>query len=419
MMNSVRQPAWYITIAFLLLFAPVAFSQGHGLEYYVDHAMDNSPLLKDYHNQVASNRIDSERIRAGYRPQVTGNGNSSFAPIIHGFGYDGVITNQGNVTALVNANLALASKKNLHAQFQTLGLQSEGIENTARIGEQDLKRSVTTQYVTTYGDMQQLKFTREIYKLMQVEDTLLKQLTEKNVYRQTDYLTFLVTMQQQDLSMRQLTIQFRNDLATLNYLSGIEDTAASDLSEPAIRLNPLPQPENSVFFRQYSIDSMQLVNQRTILDLGYRPKVHLFADAGYNTSFQSLNPYKNFGTSFGAAVTVPIYDGRQRKLQYRKLDISERTRQGYKEFFTHQYNQQIAQLANQLRLTEELIDQINHQIKYSEGLIQVNTKLLTTGDVRIADLIIALNNYLTAKNLLTQNSINRWQIISQINYWNR
>jgi len=320
---------------------------------------------------------------------------------------------------LVNADLALVGRKNLNAQFRTLGIQSQGLENTSRISEQDLKRSITTQYITAYGDLQQLNFTQEIYGLLQKEDTLLKQLTEKNVYRQTDYLTFLVTLQQQELSMRQLNIQFRNDLATLNYLSGIEDTATAALQEPAISLDQLPAPENSVFFRQYSLDSLQLVNQRTIIDLSYRPKVHLFADAGYNSSFQSPAPYKNFGTSFGASLTVPIYDGRQRKLQYRKLEISERTRQGYKEFFTHQYNQQIAQLTNQLRATEELIGQINHQIKYSEGLIQVNAKLMATGDVRIADLVIALNNYLTAKNLLTQNTINRWQIISQINYWNR
>jgi hypothetical protein len=45
--------------------------------------------------------------------------------------------------------------------------------------------------------------------------------------------------------------------------------------------------------------------------------------------------------------------------------------------------------------------------------------LLETGDARIADLVIALNNYLTAKNLLTQNTVSRLQIINQINYWNR
>jgi outer membrane protein TolC len=146
--------------------------------------------------------------------------------------------------------------------------------------------------------------------------------------------------------------------------------------------------------------------------------LNVFADAGYVSSLLTL-PYKNFGTSFGFNLSVPIYDGRQRKLQYRKIQISEETRKGYRDFFKKQYSQQVAQLMKQLQSTQELIDQINKQIKYSEGLIQVNTKLLVTGDVRIADLIIALNNYLTAKNLLTQNTVNRLQLINQINYWNR
>ena len=118
-------------------------------------------------------------------------------------------------------------------------------------------------------------------------------------------------------------------------------------------------------------------------------------------------------------MTVPIYDGHQRQIQYAKLDIAERTRSGYKDFFTRQYSQQIAQLMQQLRATEELIGQINDQLKYTEALITVNGKLLGTGDARIADYILALSNYLNAKNLLTQNNITRLQIINQINYWNR
>jgi hypothetical protein len=133
----------------------------------------------------------------------------------------------------------------------------------------------------------------------------------------------------------------------------------------------------------------------------------------------SYLPYKNFGTSFGFGVTVPIYDGHQRKLQYGKINIEERTRGNYKSFFLSQYKQQIALLTQQLNATEELIGEINDQIRYSESLIKVNKQLLETGDAKIADYIIAFGNYLNAKNLLTQNHVNRLQIINQINYWNR
>jgi len=402
----------------LLSFTPVLLAQSRGIDYYLDQALRNSPLLKDYQNQVLTNQLDSQRIRASYKPQVAGTSNNMYAPVLNGFGYDNAITNGGNVTAVVGVNQALVSRKNLGTQFETLHIQNQGIENAAKISEQDLKRTIIAQYISTYGSLQQLIFTRGIDTLLTKEERILKILTEKNVYRQTDYLTFLVTLKQQELAVRQLGIQYRNDNATLNYLSGIEDTATTLLQEPALTMNTLPGPEHSVFFRKYELDSLQLTNSRALVDFSYKPKVNLFADGGYNSSL-AFEGYKNWGTSFGINITVPIYDGKQKKLQYSKLDIAERTRAGYKDFYKKQYSQQIAQLSQQLKGTEELIGDINQQIKYAEGLINVNVKLLETGDAKIADLVIALNNYLTAKNLLIQNNVSRLQIINQINYWNR
>ena len=45
--------------------------------------------------------------------------------------------------------------------------------------------------------------------------------------------------------------------------------------------------------------------------------------------------------------------------------------------------------------------------------------LSETGDARMADYLLAIGNYLTAKNAIRQNTINKLQIINQINYWNR
>jgi outer membrane protein TolC len=395
-----------------------SFSQKSTLDFYIQQALGNSPLMKDYQNQIQSNLVDSLRIKATYKPQVTGNSSDSYFPVINGFGYDGVITNGSQVSALVTVNQTLVSKKNLSAQFQNLRLQNEGITNNAKISEQDLIRTITAQYLTTYGTLQQLNLAKEVNELLKKEVDVLKTLTEHNVYRQTDYLTLLVTVQQQELSMKQLAIQFRNDYATLNYLSGIIDTAAVPLQEPSLIIRALPDPDNSVFFQKYTLDSLQLAHNRVLIDFNYKPKLDLYANGGYLSSF-AYRAYKNFGTGFGLDLTVPIYDGKQRKLQYSKLDIAERTRKSYKSFYQNQYYQQVAQLKQQLQATESLIGDINNQIKYSEGLIQVNAKLLTTGDAKIADMVIALDNYLAAKNLLTQNKISRLQIINQINYWNR
>ena len=155
-----------------------------------------------------------------------------------------------------------------------------------------------------------------------------------------------------------------------------------------------------------------------MVEFNYKPKVNLYADAGYLSSFADL-PYKNFGTSFGVNITVPIYDGNQKKMQHDKLSIAEQTRQNYRDYFKKQFDQQVAQLAQQLQATQQLINQTDKQIKYTQTLIEANRKLLETGDVRMADYILAIGNYLTTKNLVTQNTINKLQLINQINYWNK
>jgi glutaredoxin 2 len=146
--------------------------------------------------------------------------------------------------------------------------------------------------------------------------------------------------------------------------------------------------------------------------------VGAYADGGYTSSLQ-ITPYKNFGFSAGISLIIPIYDGHQKQMKYSKINLQERTRQNNREFFINQYNQQIAILKQQLYSTSLLTHKINQQITYTNTLITANGQLLQTGDITMKDYILALNNYLNAKNLLTQNNISKLRIINQINYWNR
>jgi outer membrane protein TolC len=393
-------------------------AQDKTLDYYIDAGLQTSPLLKDYQNQVQLNRIDSARIAAGYKPQVNGISTNSYSPVINGYGYDGAITNFGTFSQLVTANKQLVSKANISNQFGGVRLLSDSVRIASKITEQDLKKAITTQYIIAYGSWQQYQFNREVYNLLSSEDTLLKKLTQATVYRQTDYLTFLVTLQQQKVAVTSARNQFQTDFATLNYVSGLFDTAFTPLTAPALEVNTMLEAENTVFYDKYRVDSLLLRNADAQVDFSYKPKVNLYADGGFVSSF-TYQAYKNWGTSFGVNLSVPIYDGRQRKMQHTKIAIAEQTRQNYQSFFVTQYNQQLAQLAQQLQNAQQLINETTGQLKYVESLIKANGKLLATGDVRIADYIIAINNYLNAKNIILQNTVNKLLIISQINYWNR
>jgi len=409
---------WFFSIVLCAFTYSATLAQTNSLDRYLQIAKTNSPLLKDLQNQIASSQVDSLRLKAGLKPQVNLNSGGLYAPIVNGYGYSEAITNNHTLNGLMQVNQTIVGKNNIEAQVAAITLQTLSLSNATKISEQDLKKAITAQYITAYGDLLQYKFSREIVDLLTKEESILKQLTRNNVYRQSDYLTFLVTLKQQELQVTQSRSLYKNDFATLNYLAGIEDTTIMDLDTPNIKPLTRPDVSTSIYFQQYKLDSLKLVNSKQLVDFSYKPKANIFADGGYNSDFMG-QAYKNFGASVGFALTVPIYDGGQRKMQYKKLSLQEETRENYKAFFSAQYRQQIAQLNQQITENENLLTQINEQIKYNRSLINVDMELLKTGDLKIADMILAINNYLTVKNLLNQTTVSKLQLINQLNYWNK
>ncbi|MEP6467244.1 MAG: TolC family protein, partial [Parafilimonas sp.] len=369
------------------------FTQQKNLDYFLDQAVQNSPLLRETNNNILLNRIDSLQILATYKPQVNGISNNYYAPLINGYGYDEIITNIRNFSEQISASKTFVGKRNLQIQFNGIQLLNDSILIAGKISEQDLRRSIIAAYVAAYGSWRQYNFNNEVYNLLSKEDTILKKLTQASVYRQTDYLTFLVTLQQQHLTITLAKQQYQNDYATLNYLCGLIDTSFTPLDSPRIALQQLPEYGNSIFYKKFTTDSLLLKNAYQQVGLAYKPKFSFTADGGYVSSLTYL-PYKNFGIGAAVNLVIPIYNGNQRKLQYKRLNILEQTRAYKRDFYTTQYQQQIAQLTQQLQTTNQIINETNEQIKYVRTLMSANRKLLITGDVRIADYIIAISNYL-------------------------
>jgi len=154
-----------------------------------------------------------------------------------------------------------------------------------------------------------------------------------------------------------------------------------------------------------------------LIDYAYRPKLNLFADAGFNSTFSNYT-YKHFGASVGFSLTIPIYDGGRRQQEHNKLKINEQTRKYYQDFSRRQYRQQLDQLAQQLGETERLIDQARTIIKSMQILMEAYGKQMQTGDASITDYILSMNNYISAKHVITQHTNQKLHIINQINYWN-
>jgi outer membrane protein TolC len=382
----------------------------------MEKAQNNSPLLKDLSNQIQSNTIDSLLNRATYKAQITGNLNANYAPVINGVGYDAAITNGQSVSGLVGINQKIIGKNISNSQAESFKILKESLILNKKIALKDLNKVIVDQYITAYGNAEQIVYNQKIVALLSNGANTLKKLTQNAIYKQTDYLIFLSTLKQQELQVLQLKQQYQNDLGLLNYLSGETDTTFVNLAKPDINLKTISSPEKTIFFKQFEVDSLKIVNQSKLIDNAYKPTLALLGDAGYLSSFE-YQPYKNFGFSVGLGMSIPIYDGNQRSLQHQKNEQAVATNLAYKNHFNRQYQQRLLILNQKLKQAVETGNQLQSQLQITDALIEADKKLLLSGDAQITDFVIAIGNVITLNNSISQNKINKLLLINEINYW--
>ncbi|WP_294332964.1 TolC family protein [Chryseobacterium sp. sg2396] len=405
-----------------LLFSMLFFScfkinaQSNTLSYFLATAQSNSPLLNDYNNQVISNKIDSLKLKASYGFIVTGEGNAGYSPNIKGWGYDSALTNGQSLFTGVRVAKEFISRNNLNTRLAGINANIAQVLAQKNISLQTLNKQITDQYIATYASQQQYNLSKEIIHLLNQEDVVLKKLTQSAVFKQTDYLTFKVTLQQNELTLEQQKADWQNNYSLLKYLSGIVDDTFEPIEKPSFTeaLNPKSFDE-SMYAEAFRADSLKLSNDAKIIEYNYKPKITAFSDSGYQSSFV-LTPYKNFGLSVGVGVTIPIYDGHQKKMLLQQNQLSLQTRQKYLEQTQRQYQQQILQVNNQMEQYDKMIKTANQQIIYAKTLVEANAKQLPTGDVRMVDFILSINNLLSLKGNIIQYNTILFNLKNQLQY---
>lgn len=406
----------FLVLITLLLSLSLEAQTGHTLSYFITQAQANSPLLNDYNNQVMSNKIDSLKLRATYGFIVAGEANAGYSPNIRGWGYDNALTNGQSLFAGVRVAKEFISRNNLDTRLKAYDANIAQILAQKNISIQTLNKQITDQYIATYTSQQRYELSKEIINLLNHEDLLLKKLTQSSVFKQTDYLTFKVTLQQNELTLQQQQAEWQSNYALLNYLCGIIDTQFPFLPSPNIdkTLNPIDFKE-SMYSQAFKADSLKIANDSEIIKYNYKPKITAFSDGGYQTSF-AQTPYKNFGLGIGLGVSIPIYDGHQKKMLLQQNQLALQTRQKYIEQTERQYQQQIFQIQNQMEQYYKMIGTANEQINYARTLVEANAKQLPTGDVRMVDFILSINNLLSLRDNIIQYHATLFNLQNQMQY---
>ncbi len=390
-------------------------AQQRELNYYIDQGLQKSPVLQDFQYQVQSRTADSLLIRAGQKPLVEGTSLLSYAPVINGRGYDAAITNGQNIGAAVAVSQPLFNGRILKGEYQRIGIERNRAGNSYDMTAMQLKHDITAQYLIACGDQEFLQWNKGLAALMKEEAGILKQLVGQGQQSQASFLGFQIEYQSIERQVKESSIVYQRDLADLNIICGITDTGEISLKSPSFNIDSTIRGAGNPFLKQYFIDSMQISNSRLLVDNRYRPSVKWMADAGLLSSqFSTIG--KNFGMSAGLTFSVPLYDGHQKRIEYSKIDLEEKTRMKYLEFFLTQRDQEIDRILKELYATESTITLYTSQKENTEQMLESARKLLNAGMMSITDYILMIRNYRELSLTLNQARFKKLGLINDYNY---
>ena len=404
----------FLTICLVFLSGSGGYAQAT-LGTFLDSALKNNPQLIESRNNILLTENNKDLFKSGLKTQVGFSTDLAWDPVVNGYGYDDVITNGQVVSTLVNFDKEILFSGQLANQMKDYDIRRDQAGNQLRLSEAALKRDITSQFLTTWGDMLQWQYNSDILKSLQGEDSLLAVLTRSNIYRQTDYYTFKANLKSQELAVSNALLQYRHSLMQLRYFAGMEDTVFILLSPPELEVSARPSRSSSVFFRQFSLDSLSLQNRLRLIDIGYQPKLSLHADAGYLSSL-ILNPYKNFGAGIGLKLSVPIYDGKQKELKYKNVRLLQENNLSRESWFEKQYTLKLERFIQMLSDLETQAGEISNQKAFYESLIGMEKKLFSTGQLDVTQYFLILRNYIDVRNESAKNQVRQLMLINEINY---
>ena len=390
-------------------------SQSRDLNYYLQEGLKNSPLINDLKNQFHSASLDSIIIAAQRKPQVEGRSQLLYSPYNDHFGYDEVITDGGNYQAVAYVSQNLFASKKAENKYQALNYEKQGLNLSVKLSSAEIKKAITDLYIESFSVYSDLRFNVSFLDLMRNENMVVSRFVENGIYSQSDYLSLLIETGGQEVIVTQLRNQYRKDIMSLNEICGIVDTSEVMLQMPVIEPQGAVKNSDFLILRQYSVDSLRIINEKEALALRYKPSVTWFADAGILTS-NPFNFYRHAGASAGVSLTIPIYDGHQKKTEMDKLSLKENSRSQYSDRKKKEYDQIYLRLNSELEGLRQVKAGLEKQLALSDQLVKSLRVQLENGIIKMQDYIIAIKSYRNINRSIILSDIDILRVNNEINY---
>ncbi|MEH6408656.1 MAG: TolC family protein, partial [Leeuwenhoekiella sp.] len=375
----------------------------------------NSILIAQY--KALKVNITSEVLVA---PYFNNNGKAidiTTTPSPDAYGYDAGITNGGLYSAQLNITKNLFNQSSINNVLLQNRISSNAIDLSSQEIGHNIIKNIADTYILAYQLQLQREFTQGVLADMQKRLQVVEILVKRAVLVESDYLLLELDVDAKKLELSQIETNFKATVNQLYTLSGIPipDNPPEKLAEP--NFETVTNPQKHFYERKFRNDSLQIEAAQRVFEIQYKPQLAAYANTGFNATDTRYIDH-NLGASAGLRLTIPLYDGSQRKYNALQSELKYENLQHYKENAQIQQKNNLKSIEQQQTALAQNREMLKSQIKKQKTVLEIYKGKLVQGQISIIDYLNVIQNYKTNVYTNLQMQTNLWLLQSQYNFIN-
>ncbi|MGB8374685.1 MAG: TolC family protein [Salegentibacter sp.] len=445
------------------------FGQNRSLDYFLNSAEQNNPNLQENKNLQKIGQFQNQLINAqnnSVQVDVTSevmvapyfNNNGHFIdvttqPSPDAYGYAEPVTNGALYSAQLNITKDIFNRATVQNLLFQNKLKNKGLQLSSEEIKHQVRRNITNAYIQVYHLQVKEEITRDIISDLQNRLKVVEVLVKNGILMQSDYLLLQLEVENKKLELEQIKNDLNSKFLELNNASGIGSTAIQKLEEPDIVVAPPPQgyltdslpspsdvrryvydslkisrdslalPQRPIdtagyhFQRKYRNDSLQLVAEKKVFENKYKPQVSAYGNTGLNAVDLDRLAH-HLGFSAGLKLTVPIYDGDQRKINELQNKLKQENLDYRLQNDKLKKKNTLESLQKQMNSIQKSLVLINAQLRKQQNILEIYKGKMVQGQVSIIDYLKVVENYKMNVETRLQMKINLWLLQNEYNATN-
>jgi len=427
-----KRPLIIVLIVIISFFEHV-YSQ-NSLQYYLDKALETSPLLKKQSNNNKIIDLDLKQFNAIYKsPKISLNSNVLLSPILSKdnnssklqlvssgstdyVGYDLGATNGGQFQALMSVNQPLFTNKYYNTQKNKATITKAKNENDVQLTKAEIAQIVTHQYILCTQSEKLKTNTQKIIQIIEDQINQMKPLVNAGIYKLIDLKLLEIELQNNQIEYERLNGEYLNNFSGLNLLSGIEATNLPKLEDIHLQLTA-PLKKSGLFVNQFQLDSLSIQAEQKIFELQYLPKISAFGDAGLNATY--LPKPNRLGFSAGISLNWNLFDGHQKQYKNAQSQLFLSNVETDKQYFENQNTIRKNNILSQINNLDSQLILIDNQLTEYQKLLELYQIELKQSLVSVLEIKILIKDISIKQQVKTNTLMVKEILINSYNYWNQ